>query len=122
MHLELFANRRVVIVPAGIGVRSPRRSGARVVGAQCRARAWTLDPTGVVRFDGPTTLGDVFAVWGRALGTDRLLGFHGQVMVFRNGVRRRGDPRLLELHDRDQVVVEIGGYVPPHRSYRFPRH
>jgi hypothetical protein len=44
------------------------------------------------------------------------------VSVFHNGARWSGDPRLLELHDRDQLVVEIGGYVPPHRSYRFPRH
>jgi hypothetical protein len=25
------------------------------------------------------------------------------------------------LRDGDEVVLEAGGYVPPHRSYRFPR-
>jgi hypothetical protein len=122
VHLELFANRRVVIVPAAVGVRGARRSGGRVVGARCRARVWTVDPTGVIRLDGATTLADVFTVWGRTFGPTQLLGFHGSVTVFRNGARWSGDPRLLELHDRDQLVVEIGGYVPPHRSYRFPRH
>ena len=53
---------------------------------------------------------------------DRLLSFAGAVRVYRNGVRRTGDPRTLVLHDRDQVVLEVGAYIPPHRSYRFPRH
>jgi hypothetical protein len=26
------------------------------------------------------------------------------------------------LRDGDELVLEVGGYVPPHRSYRFPRH
>jgi hypothetical protein len=42
--------------------------------------------------------------------------------VYLNGVRRRGDPGSVVLHDRDQVVLEVGPYVAPHASYRFPRH
>jgi hypothetical protein len=109
VHIELLANRRVVIVPARIGL-----------GPQCRARLWTLEPTGVVRFERGARLGDLFAVWGKALGRSRLLGFRGAVKLFRNGVARRGDPRSLPLQDRDELVLEIGGFVPPHRSYRFP--
>jgi hypothetical protein len=122
VHLELFAGRRVVIVPAAIGLRAPRRSVGRVVAARCRAAIWTLDSTGVIRFDGTPTLGEVFAVWVRAVAPNRLLTFRGAVTVFRNGARWRGDPRLLELRDGDQLVLEVGGYVPPHRSYLFPRH
>jgi hypothetical protein len=44
------------------------------------------------------------------------------VRVYRNGVRWRGDPRTLALRDHDEIVLEVGPYVPPHRSYRFPRH
>jgi len=109
-HLETFANRRVAIVPARVGV-----------GSRCRARLWTLDPTGVVRFERRATLGDFFAVWGQALSRTRLLSFGGTVRVYLNGVRRRGDPRRLPLRDGDEVVLEVGGFVPPHRSYRFPR-
>ncbi|HZS24445.1 MAG TPA: hypothetical protein VFA30_05590 [Gaiellaceae bacterium] len=110
MHLELFANGRVVIVPARVGVRS----------AGCRAHVWTLAPTGVVRFVGRRTLGDLFAVWGMPLTGVRLLGFHGEVRVYVDGVRRRGDPRALVLRRHAEVVLEVGGYVPPHRSYLFP--
>jgi hypothetical protein len=121
-HLELFANGRVVIVPAAIGLRGARQSLGRVDTARCRARVWTLDPTGVVRFVGPTTLGDVFGVWGRRLTRARLLTFSGALRVYVNGVRRREAPGTLVLHDRDEIVLEVGAYIPPHRSYRFPRH
>jgi len=122
VHVELFAHGRVVIVPAGIGLRGARRTLGRIVAARCRAGAWTLDPTGVVRLERQTTLGAVFAVWGQPLGPARLLGFRGEVRVFRNGHRMPGDPRALALRDRDQVVLEIGRYVPPHVRYRFPPH
>ena len=121
-HLELFANGRVVIVPTGIGLRRPRQAFGRVYAANCRARLWTLDPTGVVRFDGRATLGDLFGVWGTNLAPARLISFSGSVRVYLNGRRRRGDPRTLVLHDRDEVVLEVGPTVPPHRSYRFPPH
>jgi hypothetical protein len=51
-----------------------------------------------------------------------LLTFRGAVSVYVNGVRRGGDPAAIVLHDRDQVVLEVGPYIRPHRSYRFPRH
>jgi hypothetical protein len=122
VHVELFAHGRVVIVPSGIGLRGARRTLGRIVAARCRAQAWTLDPTGVVHVDGRTTLGDIFAVWGRRLEPTRLLGFRGAVRVFRNGRRLRGDPRALVLRDRDEIVLEVGAFVPPHSEYRFPPH
>ncbi len=120
VHVELFAGRRVVIVPAGIGLGQPRLRLGRVVSAACRARLWTLDPAGVVRYQAPETLGRLFAVWRQPLGPARLASFHGSVAVYVNGVRLRGDPRRLRLRDRDEIVLEVGGFVPPHRSYRFP--
>ena len=112
MHLELFANRFAVVIPARIGIR----------GANCRASIWTTEPTGVIRFARGATLGDLFVVWGQRLGAARLLSFHGSVSVFRNGRRLRGDPGRVPLVAGDEVVVEVGGYIPPHRSYRFPPH
>jgi len=121
VHIELFAGRRVVIVPAAIGLRGTRLSFGRVTAARCRARIWTTDPTGVVRFDGAATLRDLFRVWGKPLRPARLLSFRGRVRLYRNGARVRGDPRRLLLRDRDELVLEVGGYVTPHRRYRFPQ-
>ena len=109
MHLELFANRFAVVIPARIGVRG-----------SCRAAIWTTEPTGVIRFARHATLGDLFAVWGRRLSATSLLSFRGTVSIFRNGRRLRGDPRLVRLVAGDEVVLEVGGYIPPHRSFLFP--
>jgi len=112
VHLELFANNRVIIVPPRVGVRS----------ARCRAKLWTVEPTGVVNFERPSRLGELFRVWGTDLSARHLLSFRGAVRVYVNGVRLRGDPRALALRDRDEIVLEVGPYVPPHRSYLFPPH
>jgi hypothetical protein len=122
MHLELFAHGRVVIVPTAVGLRHARTEVGRVVTARCRAALWTTDPTGVVHFDRPATLGSFFTVWGRRLGPTRLLSFRGAVRAYLNGRRVRGDPRRIALRDRDQLVLEVGTYIPPHRSYLFPPH
>jgi hypothetical protein len=109
VHLELFGRGFAVVIPARIGVR----------GASCRADLWTIDPTGVVHFNGAATLADLFRVWGRPLTSERLLSFHGRVSLFRNGIRVRGDPGSLGLRDGDELVLESGRYVAPHRSYLF---
>ncbi len=120
--MELFARGRVIIVPAAIGVGTPHLSAGLVVRARCRASTWTLDPTGVVRFTHAATLGDLFSVWGRRLTPRALLGFAGTVRVYRNGDRVRAGPRSVALRDGDELVLEVGPFVPPHRTYRFPPH
>lgn len=120
-HVELFADRRVVVVPAAIGLRAPRFVLGRVVAAGCRADVWTRDPSGVVDFARPARLGELFRVWGRELGPRRLLGFRGGVQVYVGGRPWRGDPRDLRLRDGAEIVLEVGGFVPPHRSFLFPR-
>src|SRR5882672_9532519 len=48
-HVELFAQGRVVIVPAGIGVAPPlRRRGAYVLSGRCSYSVRTREPTGVI--------------------------------------------------------------------------
>jgi hypothetical protein len=122
VHVELFANRRVVIIPAAIGLGGARFRFGRVTTARCRARLWTTDPSGVVSFEVGATLGDLFAVWGQPLGPALLASFRGAVRLYRNGVLSRGDPRRVDLRGGDELVLEIRGYVAPHRSYRFPPH
>lgn len=80
-------------------------------------------PTGVVQVDSrrPHALADLFAVWGQRLAGSRLLSFRGRVHVFVNGSVRAGAPGSVVLRRHDEIVVEVGGYVPPHQTDLFPR-
>ena len=125
-HLELFARKLVVLVPAGIGIAPPlRREGAHVLGGRCSYPLRTREPTGVIEAASarPLRLGDVFRVWGQPLSPRRLAGFRTaqHVLAFVNCRRYLGDPRTIALRRHDEIVLEIGGYVSPHRSYLFPK-
>ena len=109
VHVELFARRRAIVIPANVGV-----------GHACRYPLRTLTPTGVVELDRRgLTLGDFFAVWRMPLSRSRLLTFRGGVTAYVAGKRWMGDPAAIPLADRAQIVVELGGYIPPHRFYLF---
>jgi hypothetical protein len=121
-HVELFGRRQVIVIPAGVGVARPfAREHHRIVGAGCRSDVRTLESTGVVDFDrSGLTLGDLFAVWGQPLGPRRMAGFRGGVVAFVGGRRVSGDPAAIPLRDGAQIVLEVGGYVPPHPTFKFP--
>lgn len=123
IHLELFARRLVVPVPAGIGVAPPqRRRGAYVLGGVCTYAIRTFEPTGVVVLDADRVrpLGDLFAIWGQSISERHLAGFSGPVLAFVDGRRWTGAPKDIPLRRHAEIVLEVGGYVAPHPRYRFP--
>ena len=92
-HVELFANRRVLILPAGIGMAPPlARDGAYVTRARCSYAVRTTTPTGVIEVVAAknATIGDLFRVWGQPLTRARLAGFRGRVHAYVAGSRWRG--------------------------------
>jgi hypothetical protein len=110
-HLEIFARRETLVIPAGIGV----------LHARCRYPVRTLMPTGLIVASGPgRTLGDLFSIWGQPLRPGRLAGFRGPILAFVAGRRVRGDIRRIPIRHHSQIVVEVSGYVPPHAHYVFP--
>lgn len=123
VHLELFGDGLVVLFPAGIGTRPPReRHAGRIAGARCFGPIVTIDPTGLVLLRPGTraTVGDVFALWGRPLGPRRAASFRGPVRAYVNGRRVRGPVSEIPLRRHDEIVLEVGAYVPPHADYAFP--
>jgi len=114
VHVEVFVNRRVVIIPAGIGRT-----------ADCDYPLRTRAPTGVVEVARGTraTIGDLFRLWGQPLGQRRIASFRSSkpIRAYVAGHRVRGEVSRVRLTPRAQIVVELGAFVPPHRSYRFPR-
>ena len=126
VHLELFARKLVLLVPSGIGVAPPlRKDGPYVKSGRCLYPLRTREPTGVIEVASqpPVRLGDLFRIWGQPLSRYRLAGFRSTrpLLAFVNGRRFRGDPRSIPLRRHDELVLEIGGYVPPHTSYLFPK-
>ena len=110
VHLELFANQKAVVVPAGIGA--------------CSDPVRTRTPTGIVEVSSraPRTVGDLFRVWGKPLGAHRLVSFRGSpVRAYVNGRLVDGAVGSVPLTAGAEIVLEIGGYVPPHRFFLFPR-
>ncbi|HEY4347286.1 MAG TPA: hypothetical protein VGM80_06820 [Gaiellaceae bacterium] len=125
VHVELFAGRRVVVVPAGIGVAGPvRRNGAEVVPGGCVYPVRTFAPGGVVEVDRgrSLTLADLFRVWGQKLGPRRLASFAttGTVRVYVDGRRVGGAPGDVLLTPHAEIVLELGPYVAPHSFFLFP--
>jgi hypothetical protein len=121
-HLELFAHRRVIAIPAGVGVAPPqRRSAAYLLGGRCSYPLRTVEPTGVIELaDAPArALGDFFALWGQPLSRSRVLSFRGAVHAFVDGLPWSGDPRAIPLRRHAQIVLEVSGPLPPHTSYWF---
>ena len=81
----------------------------------------TLDPAGVVEFDRTDLrLADLFEIWGEPLGPRRMAAFRGPVSAYLAGRRVTGDPIEIPLRDGAQIVLQVGGYIPPHPSFTFP--
>jgi len=124
VHVELFANRRVLLLPAGIGMAPPlARDGAYIVRARCSYALRTTAPTGVIDVapGSAATIGDLFRVWGQPLSPMRLAGFRGRVQAYVTGHVWRGDLRAIRLRRHGQIVLEVGGYVRPHAFFLFGR-
>ena len=113
VHVELFVGRKVVIVPAGIGV-----------GSGCSYPLTTAGPDGVVTVarGRSLTVGDLFRVWGQPLGPRSLAGFTSRtpVRAYVAGRLVQGPAASIRLTPHAQIVLELGGYVPPHPFFLFP--
>jgi hypothetical protein len=109
-HIEVFAEKLVLLVPTGIGV-----------GPDCSYAVRTTQPTGVVEFVPSLhpTVGDLFMVWGQPLSAYQIAGFRGSVAAWVGGRRWHGDVRAIPLRRHSEIVIEVGGYVPPHTFFLF---
>jgi hypothetical protein len=124
LHVEIFANRRVVILPAGIGVSDPSpRTDGSVVPRGCSYPVRTLTPTGIVevRSGASLHLADLFRIWGQRLGAHAIASFRSAsaVRAYVDGRPVRGPAGAIPLTRHAEIVVEIGGYVAPHPFFLF---
>ena len=123
VHVELFADGDVVVVPAGIGLGGrTRRDGAYVRGGRCSYPIRTHEPTGLLEVDPHQRLHvrDLAVIWRRPIDRTALAGFRGRVRAWIDGEPWRGDPGDVPLRRHANVVVVLGRPVAVHARYVFP--
>ncbi len=123
VHLELFVDGWVVLVPSGIGIGRPWVGTVPYVeSGSCEHAIVTREPTGVIEVTGADrTLGDVFAIWGQPLGRAGFAGYRGSVTAHVDGHRWEGDPAAIPLNRHAQIVLQVGRpRIKPHVAYTFP--
>ena len=123
VHLELFVDAWVVLVPSGIGIRQPWVGSVPYVeSGACEHPIVTREPTGVIEVAGPGhTLGDLFAVWGQPLGPEGFAQYRGSVTAHVDGHLWDGDPAAIPLNRHAQIVLQVGRpRIRPHVAYTFP--
>ncbi len=127
VHVEVFAENRVVLIAAGIGTRPPRTfSAGRIAHAECYGALVTLEPTGLIlaRPGARLTTADLFRSWGQPLSPHRVASFPAPpgttVAVFVDGRRWSGAPGRVPLTRHAEIVLEVAPLVPPHHGYTFP--
>jgi hypothetical protein len=106
VHIELFAANRVVLIAAGVGHRG-----------HCYGNVVTTDPTGILHYRRGATLEDLFQAWGEPLSATKLASFSGRVRYYVAGRQVKQVPALAP---HAEIVLEVGPYVPPHRTFTFP--
>ncbi len=121
-HLAIFYNGKQIQVPQYVGF-APNLAGG------CLYWVHTHDGSGIIHIEspsisppqgGPYTLGMFFDIWGQPLSSGGVGTFDGPVTAYVNGAKYDGDPRAIELHSHQQIVLEVGTPVVPPPNYLFP--
>jgi hypothetical protein len=131
-HLDVFVNGKAVPVPAGIGIeirdpgvqRDVDANGRPGYGGIRRCRRPCISPLHTHAYDGvlhteaqaenPNTLGEFFTEWDVRLDRRCVGGYcepRAPIAIYVDGDRYSGDPRAIELTDREEIAIVIG--TPP---------
>jgi photosystem II stability/assembly factor-like uncharacterized protein len=91
--------------------------------AECRYRLHAMDANGGIAIEATEadrnrvyTLGDLLDVWGLPnprSASASFAGTHPPVTVLVNERPATGDPRAVQLHDGDRLVIQVGAGVGP---------
>jgi hypothetical protein len=117
-HLALFVGGKPRKLPAGIGIW-PRLPAEEVEAGQffvtpkyCFSWLSTHFADGIVHTEAPVArsfvLGELFDVWGQALGRNRVGPAHGKVTAIVDGRVWTGDPRMIPLVSHARIQLEVG--------------
>ena len=128
-HLTIVVDGSLRQVPAGIGVRAPRTSGAGasklVTGASCQYWIHTHAADGIVEVAAPThgtfTLGNLFDIWGEPLTRAQVGPARGVVVAVENGKVVTGDLATIPLTNQASIELEVGKPLVTPQTVAFPK-
>ena len=129
-HVAIYVNGRSERLPAGIGITTPRLAEHYPTGTyyevglyDCLYWIHTHSFDGIVHVEAPAkavfTLGQLFDVWGQPLSTGQVGPARGNVVVFENGHRLSGDPRVVPLRAHSDIQIDVGSPVVPFQAFHF---
>jgi hypothetical protein len=131
-HLDVFVDGKVVVVPAGIGIKiddpavqiddmpdgSKRYGGINLCNEPCISPLHTHGTDGILHTESsspdPNTLGEFFTEWGVALDASCVATYCSPattIAIYVDGQLSTGDPRGIKLIDQREIAIVIG--TPP---------
>lgn len=130
IHVALYVDGRQMGLPAGIGITAPPMivhypSGTfyDVGNRDCLYWLHTHAADGIVHVESPVkkafNLGEFFDVWNQPLSASRVASAVGTVVVFENGKRLTGDPRLTPLVDHSDIQIDVGTPLVAFRPFTY---
>jgi hypothetical protein len=130
VHVAVYVNGQMKRLPAGIGITPPRLLEKYSNGHfydvglyDCLYWLHTHVADDIVHVETPGpknfTLGQFFDIWNQPLSPSQVGPAKGKVVVFENGKRLTGNPRLTPLLAHGDIQIDVGKPVVPFRKFHF---
>lgn len=130
VHVAVYAKGQMMRLPAGIGITTPRllekfsNGHFYDVGLyDCLYWLHTHVADGIIHVESPGkrnfTLGEFFDIWNQPLGPNQVGPAKGKVVVFENGKKLLGDPRLTPLLPHANIQIDVGKPFVRYHKFRF---
>jgi hypothetical protein len=130
VHVAVYVNGKMKRLPAGIGITQPRLLEKYSNGHfydvglyDCLYWLHTHVADGIIHVETPGqrsfTLGQFFDIWNQPLGPSQVGPAKGKVVVFENGKRLKGNPRLTPLLAHADIQIDVGSPVVAFHKFPF---
>jgi hypothetical protein len=118
-YVHFYVNGSEKRLPAGVGITQPPLIEHFSTGPfydvglyDCLYWIHTHAYDGIVHIEAPLkatfTLGQLFSVWNQPLSSDQVGPAKGGVVVFENGRRMTGDPRMVPILPHSVIQIDVG--------------
>lgn len=130
VHVEIYVDGKMMRLPAGIGITSPRIAEKYATGTfydvggyDCLYWLHTHVADGIIHVEAPAkqtfTLGEFFDIWNQPLAPNQVGPAKGRIVVFENGKEITGNLRSTPLLAQGEIQIDVGTPVIPFHPFSF---